>query len=96
MSINDGIPKDSYLGEAVNLKYPTIDMLAHRLYQLGKNVKQFKVDIRAFRQIPLDPSSWRFTGMYWKKKFFLDKITSMGLGSAALFFQRLQMALSSS
>ena len=55
-SVNDQIPKDSYLGLATNLTYPTVDVLAERIAALGPNCLIFKRDLaRAFRQVPLRP-----------------------------------------
>ena len=88
-SVNDGIPKDEYMGQAITLKYPTIDTLAHRIHQVGSQCKQFKIDmLRAFRQLYLDPISWRKIGMKWKGRVFYDKCTPMGLRSASIFCQR--------
>ena len=55
-SVNDGIPKDSYLGFEAKLSFPKVDDLAFGIYSLGKNCMMFKIDLsRYFRQLPLDP-----------------------------------------
>ena len=87
--MNDGIPKDEYLGQAIKLKYPSIDVLAKRMFEIGTQARQFKIDmIRAFRQIPTDPALWRLIGMWWTKKFYFDCMSPIGLRSAALFCQQ--------
>ena len=55
-SVNDGILKDNFMGFHVKLKYPTVDALARRIFQLGENCYMFKLDLEdAFRQLPLEP-----------------------------------------
>ena len=87
--VNDGIPKDTYLGKAIQLKYPSIDNLLKRVYKVGTSCLQWKVDMdRAFRQIPIDPLDWGLIGMQWEGLYYFDKMSPMGLRSAAMFCQR--------
>ena len=71
-SLNDGIDKDSYLGQEVNLKYPTIDKLARKLYMMksaehAESIYMYKEDIdRAFRQLKADLRSVPLLGYRWR------------------------------
>ena len=62
-SLNDGISKLHYMGKAVALKYPTVDKLARRVFELmNAHSKQaiyfYKEDLdRAFRQLLGCPKS---------------------------------------
>ena len=94
-SVNDGIPKDQYCGESISLKYPTVDTLTKRVYDLGKNCLLWKKDLkRAFRLIYLCPMEYSMIGMRWRNLFFFDKVMPMGLRSAAYVCQRITNAIS--
>ena len=58
-SVNDGISKDWYCREPVNLTYPSIDTLTKCIYDIinsGLSPRVWKKDLsRAFRSIPLCP-----------------------------------------
>ena len=47
-SVNDGIRKDDYLDQKINLKYPTVDNLVEIVKQKGKGCLLFKRDLRQF------------------------------------------------
>ena len=87
-SVNDGIPKDSYLGIATKLKYPTIDALCRRAVKLGPGVKGFKKDMeRAFCQIMVCPHDWCLLGTCWRDRVYFDKVAVMGCRSAPMCCQ---------
>lgn len=44
-SVNEGIPKDFYLGQPCKLTYPSVDDLALRIYELPRNAKIYSVDM---------------------------------------------------
>ena len=49
-AVNDGIPKDTYMGFEANLSFPKTDQFAYRIYMLGQGCLMFKVDLsRYFR-----------------------------------------------
>ena len=51
--VNDGVPKNSYLGWEAKLTFPNVDDFAFRIHQLGPNCMIFKIDLsRYFRQLP--------------------------------------------
>ena len=94
-SVNAGIPKDTYLGSPINLRYPTVDDLCKRAYMLSKHktgtrkVVGWKKDMeRAFKQIPHDPSCWMELGLSWGGAIFFDKTAVMGCRSAPYICQR--------
>ena len=92
-SLNDGIVKDSYLGECVNLKYPTIDQLAKHVYQLRSSSPEpillYKEDLdRAFRQLFTCFSSIPLLGFKWRKKLYFDVVLAMGCRIAPYICQR--------
>ena len=95
-SVNDGIDKNHYCGHPIKLTYPTIDTLAKRIFELGKNCRVWKKDLsRAFRICPLCPHDFSLAGMRWRNKLFFDKVMPMGLRSAA-YVNVLQMQLRTS
>ena len=93
-SVNDCIPKDTYLGLQIKLSYPTVDDLAQCIVALGPNCLIFKRDLaRAFRQVPLDPGDYDLFGCFWDCKFFWDKVLVMGHRAAPYIMQRITNAI---
>ena len=85
-SVNDFIPGDDYLGQPIELKYPTIDTLAKRIYKLGRRCLLWKRDVsRCFRQIPVCPGSYSFLGWRWRNWLFLIKVCPWGSGQWPTF-----------
>ena len=88
-SVNDGIPSDSYLGEPLELRYPTIDDIVDAVVTLGRGCYLYKRDFRkAYRQFPVDPKDYPFLGYTWDKHFYFDTVLAMGLPSVAMACQR--------
>ena len=93
-SINNGISKDTYLGQPVNLKYPSVDDLVELVKLKGRNCLIFKRDLkRAYRQIPIDPGDVNLVGFHWKNHIFVDRVLTMGLRSSAHICQRVTSAV---
>ena len=93
-AVNDGIPKDTYLGFAVKLTFPKTDEFAYRIFQLGKGCYMFKIDLsRYFRQIPLDPADYLLIGYVIDGKIYFDKVLPMGMRSAPYIAQRITNAI---
>lgn len=97
-SVNAGIDKRQYVGEPVKLRYPTVFTLINCIKQLkstsNEDVLLFKRDwARAFSQLPLDPSAYRYVGFKWKGKYYFSKVVPMGLVSACLACQRTSSAM---
>ena len=66
-AVNDGIDKNCYLGEEVNLTYPSIDDFSQIVLVLGPGCLMFKRNFsRAYRQIPICPGDIGFLGFPWR------------------------------
>ena len=80
-SINDGIDKDCYLGEAIDLTYPTID-------SVGPGALMYKRDLcQTYHQIWTDPFDAPYQGFFWQGAFYFDTILVMGCTSSAYICQ---------
>ena len=78
-SVNDYIPKDTYLGLNITLKFPTVDNLAKHIAQLGTSCRMFKRDLqRAFYQISLDPADFELFGFIWQRKWYWETVLVIG------------------
>ena len=92
-SVNDGIPKDTYMGLNITLKYPTVDVVARKIFSISINCKAYKKDLdRAFRQMPVDPGDYSLLCFQWQGKFYFDKVLTMGQCSAPYICQRVNSA----
>ena len=93
-SINDGIPKDSYLDINEKLTLPSVDGLADRIMKLGRGCKVFKIDLsRAYRQMKMDPGDVHWLGYVYKGRFYFDCTLSMGSRSSARCCQMVTSAV---
>lgn len=93
-SVNDGIPKDSFLDEPFHLPLPRsanfVDLIVAKApgcYLFKKNLK------RTYRQIPVDPKDYIFLGYRWKDLLYFDLVLPFGLRSATLACQRTTNAI---
>ena len=82
-SLNNGISKSVYLQTDIELKYPTIDMLAKRVYQLVTQLTEpvylYKEDMdRAFHQLYGCPSIVPLLGFRWRNLYYFDLVMVMG------------------
>ena len=92
--INDGIPKETYLGLEAKLTFPKTDDFACRIFQLGRSCAMFKIDLsRYFRQLPLDPGDYSLIGYIVDGKIYFDKVLPMGMRSAPYIAQRITNAI---
>ena len=83
-SVNDGIPKDRYLGHETEFDLPSVKSMVSRLNELGRGCFLYKRDLRgAFKQFSIDPRDYIFTGLEWQGKIYIDTRLAMGLRSAA-------------
>ena len=92
-SLNDGMEKDSYMGQSISLKYPTVDTLARKVHELsessGEDILFFKEDLdRAFRQIYGCPLSVPLLGYRWRNLYYFDTVLVMGCRIAPYICQR--------
>ena len=87
-SINDGIPRSTYLDFEVEFSLPSVKSMVDRLNVLGTGCLMFKRDLKgAFRQFSLDPGDYKFTGLIWEEDIFVDTRLAMGLRSSAFCCQ---------
>ena len=87
-AVNDGIPKDTYLGFEAKLTFPKTDDFACRIFYLGQGCMMFKIDLsRYFRQIPLDPADYSLIGYVINGEIYFDKVLPMELRAAPYIAQ---------
>ena len=87
-SINDGIPKTTYLEFVVEFSLPSVRSMVDRINFLGKGCLLFKRDLSgAFRQFPIDPGDYIFTGLSWGEDVFVDTKLAMGMRNSAFCCQ---------
>ena len=92
-AVNDFVPKDSYLGKEVSLKFPKVDDFVALIKQKGRGCLLYKLDLRrAYRQISICPSDYNLVAYSWKKHIFCDAVLPMGLRSSAFICQRVTSA----
>ena len=83
-AVNDGIPKSTYLEFEAKFCLPSVSSMVDRVNDLGVGCLMYKKDLKsAFRQFPLDPGDYAFTGLKWEDDIYVDTRLAMGLRSAA-------------
>ena len=88
-SVNNGVAKDVYLSTHYELKFPSVNVIANLLRNLGPSAQMFKIDIsRAFRHIKVDPGDIDLLGIKFGDKYFLDCSLAFGFRHGSLIFQR--------
>ena len=93
-SVNDGIPSDSYLGEPLVLRYPTIDDIVDGVVALGHGCHLYKCDLqKVHHQFPVDSKDYPFLRYTWDKHFLFrhhphDGIALCSYGVPTLYFSR--------
>ena len=86
-SLNQGIPKNSYLGKPFKYELPRVRDFVSDAVEVGlHHVLGFKIDWKfAFRQNPLDPADWWLTVYHIAGTgYFLDIRTNFGYRSAGI------------
>ena len=80
-SINEGIPKDTYLDFDIEFSLPSVSSMVDRINVLGIGCLLFKRDLKgAFRQFSSDPGDYNLTGLSWEDAIFLDTRLAMEFG----------------
>ena len=88
-SVNDGIPKESFLGDPFKLELPGMDEFIDLVNKFGRGALMYKRDLsRAFRQLLADPADWNKLGFCWKGKFYVDRALVMGLRTSSICCQK--------
>ena len=83
--MNGIIPKDSYLGEPMELKFPQVDALISMIKCKGRCCALFRRDLqRAYQQILVDPGDVHHLGYSRQDHFYFEVMLRIGLRSAAL------------
>ena len=83
-AINDGIPKTTYLEFQIDFSLPSVKSMINRLNDLGVGCHMYKRDLKgAFRQFSTDPGDYRFAGLNWEGKIYIDVRLAMGLRNSA-------------
>ena len=86
-SVNDGVPKDKYLGSYFDLKYPSVDHIVDSLKELGTDALLYKIDIiRAFRHLRIDPGDLDLLGLK-HDQYYVDGTLPFGFWHGSVFFQ---------
>ncbi len=94
VSVNSGIPKDSYLNHEYKLVLPGVDQLIHFIRLPGRHCHIYKKDLTwAFRQIPLDPKDIPLLGFVVNNQLYFHTRFPFGLRSAIMVCQRVTKAV---
>ncbi len=93
-SVNDGIPKDSYLGQKFKLKLPSPLSLRDAIRESGQGCWLWSTDMaRAYRQLCSDPIDYPLLGIFWRSKWFIDLSIPFGLRHGAKCCQQVTGAI---
>ena len=93
-SVNDGIPKYTYMGDPFKLHYPATDNLVELINEKGPKCLLYKVDIkRCYRWLPVDPYDYHLLGLVWNSKLYFDTKIPFGLRTGAMAAQRTTNAI---
>ena len=72
-SVNEGTPKDEFLGEPKKMHLPSVEDLCGLTCKAGKDCYMYSMDVaRAYHQLPLDPADWPLVCFHFKGSFFVD------------------------
>ena len=93
-SVNDGISKDVYLNEPIELRYTSVEEVCNMVLAIGKGAVIYKRDLRrAYRQIPVDPRDYCYLGYVWNEQWFVDTVLAMGQRNATMACSRTTKAV---
>jgi len=87
-SLNEAVPNDTYLGDTVQLTYPSVDTMTQMILNKGAGCLIYKTDLsRAYRQLPVDPKDYKYLCYRWRGAFYVDTRLVFGLRSSAYVCQ---------
>ena len=93
-AVNEGISKDIYLGEVIDLHYASVEQVCQMVVETGVGAVIYKRDLRrAYRQIPVDPRDYRYLGYFWEEHLYFDSVLAMGQRNAAMACSRTTKAV---
>jgi hypothetical protein len=88
-SINSGIPQEESF-----VQYASVSDAIQFIKQYGNGAFCCKKDIKsAFQIINLHQSQFKFVGLKWRNKFYVDTCLQFGLSSSCKIFERFSTAL---
>ena len=88
-SVNEGISKDYYLGDVIDLHYASVEQVCKMVLDIGSGSHIYKRDLRhAYRQIPVDPGDFQYLGYCWNDMLYFDTVLAMGQRNAAMACSR--------
>ena len=88
LSVNSGIPTDSYLGCPFKLKLPSARDLKALILQHGPGCLLWSQDLSCgYRQLRSDPLDWPLLGIQWQGKYYFDCSIPFGLRFGAKCMQ---------
>lgn len=93
-SINDGINKDTYEEDSINLKYPTVDdlvdLVVRKKEKSQERILMWKRDLKScYRQWPLCAGDVHLVGYKINGEYFYDMVLAMGSSSSAQICQKI-------
>ena len=76
--MNAGVDGETYLGSKFCLTLPSVEYIAHKVKQLGKESLLYKIDIsRALCHVPIDPGDYNLLGLHFIS-YFINKSLPFG------------------
>ena len=94
LSVNAGIPRDSYLSEYCKLSLPTPLDLRREILRHGKGCYLWSFDLsRGYRQLRTCPLDWPLLGIRWKGQYYFDTAVPFGVRWGAMYMQSTSAAV---
>ena len=94
VSVNSGIPLNSYQDSPFKLRLPGIDRLCELILAKGRGCCVYKKDLqRAYRQFPIDPKDYYLLGFTFDNHIYFDTRRPFGLRTSAMICQRTTKAV---
>jgi len=85
---------EHYDGIDFELNYPSVDVIAKRVTDLGPKALLYKIDLRrAFRNLSIDPGDVDKLTLCWRGKYFLDAAIPFGYKHGSACCQRVTDAV---
>ena len=87
-SVNNGILSGYFLGELLELSYPTIDAFVLAIVFLSLGCMLYKCDLcKVNHQFPIDPHDYHLLGYTWNSQVYFDTVLTLGLHSTMMACQ---------
>ena len=93
-SVNNGISKEFYLEQKIDLHYASVEDVCRMVLEVGKGATIYKRDLRqAYRQFPVDPADYYLLGYSWENSYYFDTVLAMGQRNAGVGCSRVTRAV---